>query len=175
MNIQSLITSSLNGDQKAMRALFDAVSPKVNYVCQRHFDDPQDVKEAVQISMIRIFKKLEQFDPSKGEFFGWSYRIAMNESLRLIRKNARFEHEDIDEINKDSEDLGIDEQLNSSESLELLNCLKGNHRVVFNLFFVEGYNHKEIGEQLGISEITSRTTYHRAKKKLQEYYSLQST
>lgn len=120
--------------------------------------------------MIRIFDRLHKFDSTKGDLGGWSYRIAVNESLRLIRKNSSYDYDDIESVNTNDYALGFEEELNSQESLELLDHLKGSQRVVFNLFFVEGYNHKEIGEQLGIPEVTSRTTYFRAKEKLQKIY-----
>jgi len=154
-----------------MRTLFDFLSPKINFTCKRYLSDPEDVKEAVQESMIKIFAKLNSFDSSKGELASWAYRISVNEALQVIRKQDRFKHESLDTNEVNDIAFGFDENLETNEVLQLINKLEGNYSLVFNLYYIEGFTHKEIAHKLGINEPNSRTYYTRAKRKLVELYS----
>lgn len=171
LKINKLIKQSLNGNQKAMRTLFDFLTPSINYTCKRYLSDPEEINDAVQETMISVFSKLKTFNPEKGNLEAWVYRISTNNALQIIRSNKRHPTESIDNVEVEDINFEFDQQLNANEVIELINQLEGNYKLVFNLFYIEGYSHKEIAKLIDVKESTSRMFYFRAKKKLSEIYS----
>lgn len=160
----------MSSNQKAMRQFFDVLSPKINFVCRRYFREEADINDAIQESFIRIFNNLHKYDSLKGDIFGWAYRVSVNECLRILRKNSKFEFDELDESKVENINLEVSNDYESKEAMQLLDHLEGSQRIIFNLFFVEGYSHKEIGEMLDMKEVTCRSIYHRAKSKLKNAY-----
>lgn len=135
----------------------------------RYAQDEDDANDIVQESFIRIFDQLKNYE-DQGNLAGWIHRITVNTALQQYRKQqTRKTHQMAygAEFNEDSINDSI-ATMDLDALLEKIQSLPHGFRVVFNLYAVEGYTHKEIGSMLGISDGTSKSQYSRAKKQLQE-------
>ena len=165
MTEQQLITACKKEDRQAQKMLFDRYSPKMLGVCRRYVRHKEDAEDVLVSAFFKVLVNLHQF-AFKGSFEGWIRRIVVNESLMFLRKRHNFnltieaEHFDI------QTDMTIEDELAAQDILLLLEQLPNGYRTIFNLFVVEGFKHREIAEQLGISINTSKSQLILAKKRL---------
>lgn len=170
MKIEQIIKGCKKGDRKCQKALYDCYAGMLMNVSRRYTNDMYEAQDALQNAFIKIFTKLDMYDANKpGSFEGWMSRIVINETIQLHRKKKGVIFSEIEttmySIGKES---GVVEDLEAEEILKLLDKLPEGYRLVFTLFVVEEYNHKEIAEMLGITESTSRSQLVRARKGLQK-------
>lgn len=134
----------------------------------RYAGRSEEADDMLQNGFIRVFEKLSTFQGT-GSLEGWVRKIMVNESLTYLRKNKAMQ------MNVDINDAKysipghshVGESLNEKDLLKMIQQLPAGFRTVFNLYAIEGYSHKEIAGQLGISEGTSKSQYSRAKTHLQ--------
>jgi RNA polymerase sigma-70 factor (ECF subfamily) len=158
------------GDKDAFRALVNHYSKKLMGVCIRYLKDKDQAKDALQETFIRIFKSIKNFNED-GNFEGWIRRIAINESLKIIQKNVIFLDADSSLVDNQLLVLpSVSQKLNENDILNEINKLPEHYRVIFNLYEIEGYSHKEIASLLGIKESSSRTKLMRAKTQLKDFF-----
>ena len=168
MNESALIKKCIDGDQKAQRSLFEMFAPKMLGVCLRYAKNRAQAEDVLQDGFIKVFNSLSKYSGS-GSLEGWIRRIMVNTSLDQIRKEVKFQ----DNIGYDDVDYKIEtnsfilEGLMAEDLLQLVNSMPDGYKAVFNLFAIEGYSHKEIAEELFISESTSKSQYSRARTFLQ--------
>ena len=172
MDDAELVEKCLRKDPNAQRALFDKFAPKMLGVCKRYAKSTEQAEDVLQDAFIKVFTKLDNY--KGGSLEGWIRRIMVNTSLDQIRKEIKFQ----DNIAMDQVDYKIEHQgyilegLMEEDLLKLINEMPAGYKTVFNLFAIEGYSHKEIAEQMNISENTSKSQYSRAraflKTKLEE-------
>ena len=137
-------------------------------ICLRYAADTDEAKDIMQEGYIRVFDKLGQFG-FKGSLEGWVRRIIVNTALEVIRKKVILSAEtDIPSDYKDRNHESIFSGLATEEILLQIRQLTPQYRMVFNLYAIEGYSHKEIAVMLGIAEGTSKSNYCRAREILQE-------
>jgi RNA polymerase sigma factor (sigma-70 family) len=152
-------------DRAAQRQLYDYMAPKLYYSCKRYLQHQSDIEEIMSDAFYTIFTKLEQLK-EVGAFEAWARKITVNLCLSHIRKKGNKTPQ-VSAAYMDKVDL-----------LKLLNLLPEGCRMVFNLFAIEGYSHKEIAALLNISEGTSKSQLHFSKTKLKDlvgqYYFQQS-
>lgn len=166
MELKLLIKKCLQNDRKAQFELFDQYVKQISLICERYGPDLPTAKDNVQKTFIKIFKNLASFNGDKGNFGAWIKRIAINECLMTYRKNKRLvflENEDLpNTLNVYLPDFGsnIDFEL----LLKEIGTIPLGYRTIFMLSVVEGYSHREISAQLGITESTSRTQLFKARK-----------
>lgn len=130
-----------------------------------------EAEDYLQEGFIKIYKDLKQFNPSKGAFKPWAYRVVINVCLQKIRaKKSNLIALDSSEVNhlNDGDHDRIIETLSLQELTKLIQTLPEGYRVVFNMFVIDGYSHKDISKALEISESTSKTQLLKAKRKLQQ-------
>ncbi len=168
MNESTLVKYCINGDQKAQRMLFEMYAPKMLGVCLRYAKNKEQAEDALQDGFVKVFSNLEKFS-GEGSLEGWVRRIMVNTSLDQIRKDAKLQNnvswDDVDfKIENDSFIL---EGLMAEDLLKLINTMPQGYKMVFNLFAIEGYSHKEIALKLNISENTSKSQYSRARAYIQ--------
>ena len=121
-------------------------------------------------SFYRIFNKIDQYN-GKGSFEGWMKRIVINECLMYLRKNNNMKmHVELEKAHGVSESANILSNISFNEIVELLQQLPAGYRTIFNLYVIEGYKHREIAEELGISINTSKSQLILAKKRLKALY-----
>ncbi|MBI3500480.1 MAG: RNA polymerase sigma factor [Bacteroidetes bacterium] len=168
MTDEELLKGCVSKNPAAQKALFEKFSRKMMGICLRYAERSEEAEDMLQNSFIRVFEKIETFRGS-GSLEGWIRKIVMNESLTLLRKNKPMQ------MNIDIEDATymipgnnhIGEKINEKDLLRMIQKLPVGFRTVFNMYAIEGYSHKEIGELLGITEGTSKSQYSRAKVHLQ--------
>lgn len=168
MNESTLVKNCINGDQKAQRTLFEMYAPKMLGVCLRYAKNKEQAEDVLQDGFIKVFSNLEKFS-GEGSLEGWVRRIMVNTSLDQIRKEAKLQNniswDDVDfKIENDSFIL---EGLMAEDLMKLINAMPQGYKMVFNLFAIEGYSHKEIAIELNISENTSKSQYSRARAYIQ--------
>lgn len=169
MDEQSLIEHCLKGDSIAQRTLFEKFAPKMLAVCLRYMKSQEEAEDVLQEGFIKVFTKLKDYN-SSGSLEGWIRRIVVNSALDQIRKNQKFlKDTPLDEVTfKLDNNYSILEELNAQSLMDLVQQMPTGYRTIFNLFAIEGFSHKEIGELLGISENTSKSQYSRARTYLQQ-------
>ena len=137
-------------------------------VCMRYVGDRTIAEDLLQEGFITLFTRLDDFK-GEGSFEGWARRIFVTTSLMYLRKKDALKMSDDLEVARGlkTEIAGQMETIGYKELMEMVMSLPTGFRTVFNMYAIEGYSHKEIAETLGISEITSRTQYSRARALLQ--------
>jgi len=163
-----LIERARNGDQQAMFRLYKSHVGAMYNTCIRIVVNRNDAEDILQESFVNAFNGLNNF---KGEstFGVWLKRIVINKSLNHMRQKKQVftDIENIQIPDENDEMLGLPE-IPLDMIHEEIKVLPHKARVVLNLYLLEGYQHKEIAEMLGISESTSKSQYQRARKLLQD-------
>ena len=139
----------------------------------RYARDEDEAQDMVQNGFIKVFDKLEVYNFT-GSFEGWVRRIMVNTAIDFIRKhkNKTYSLEDDASIVGESEDgIVLEEEVSelnfkAEKAIEAISRLSAGYKMVFNLYVMEGYTHKEIAEYVGISEGTSKSNLAKAKQKL---------
>lgn len=163
-----IIERCLVGDRYAQNQLYKLYSKamfNVSYRITNNFDDAED---ALQDAFISAFKNLASY---KGDaaFGAWLKRIVINKSINLIKKRHTQFEEVSDELMEEGDDQVVKvDQLSVNRIKQAMEKLPDGYRVVFSLYLLEGYDHGEIAEILGITESTSKSQFNRSKKKLKE-------
>jgi RNA polymerase sigma-70 factor (ECF subfamily) len=137
-------------------------------VCIRYIGDRTQAEDVLQEGFITLFTKLKDYK-GEGSFEGWARRIFVTTALMSLRKKDALKmSEDLDALRgMKAETTSQIQNIGYKELMNLVMSLPPGFRTVFNMYAVEGYSHKEIGDMLGISETTSRTQYSRARAWLQ--------
>ncbi|EAY29354.1 RNA polymerase sigma factor [Microscilla marina] len=166
---KALVKGCRKGKRQAQQKVYELYSPKMFAVCLRYVRHQFDAEEVMTNGFLKVFSKIDQFK-EEGSFEGWIRRIVVNEALNHLRKNKRHQAEvDIENISEAAELASAEDNLNAQDLMKCIDQLPEGYRTVFNLYAIEGYSHKEIGEQLGISTNTSKSQLSRARVLLQKY------
>ena len=137
-------------------------------LCFRYTGNNQDAEDVMQEGFILIFSKLKNYK-HEGSFEGWIRKIMINVALKYIKKKKKLYTEDIKTIyNLYDKNQDAISGLSSDELLNLLTQLPVGYRTVFNMYVIEGYSHKEIGQMLKIAESSSRSQLAKAKNMLKK-------
>ncbi len=162
-----LINRCKSGNLHSQEVLYKRFYGYALGICLRYLFNREDALEATNDSFIKVFKSLNSFDDSR-DFKFWFRKILVNTALDYKRKNMRFSQaiELVDTEPQTTYSSAIS-QLSVKDILNLMKNLNEMQQVVFNLYEIDGYAHKEIGELLNIPESSSRTYLTRAKQTLQ--------
>ncbi|MBT8274233.1 MAG: RNA polymerase sigma factor [Bacteroidia bacterium] len=166
-NEAELIKKAMDNNRDAQRVLFDLHSPKMLSVCRYYIRDAHHAEEVMLNGFFKVFTNLKGFK-NEGSFEGWIRRIMVRESLSYLRqkKPMEFGSETL-EMNEDLENH-INSEMAVEEIQDLIDNLPAGYKMVFVLYAIEGYKHKEIALMLNITEGTSKSQLFKARKKLQE-------
>ncbi len=166
MSLKQLIHNCKKEDIKAQEELYRLYANKLFAVCLKYSNSYQQAEDNLQDGFMMIFEKIQQYQ-DKGSFEGWMKRIMINITLQKYRKQRVFEIVNEDLLKEP--ELEIDEELFSIDFLlKIIQELPDRYRQVFNLYALDGYSHKEIGEMLQISTGTSKSNLARARIILKE-------
>ena len=160
----TLVNECAKGNSKAQRALFDKFAPKMLAVCHRYLRNNQEAEDVLQDGFVKVFQKIVDFK-MEGSLEGWIRRIVVNTALDTIRKNKKL----LDDVQVEEVQYKVsftDHQFDGmdlAQLMKLINDMPDGYRVVFNMFAIEGYSHKEIADTLGVTENTSKSQYSRAR------------
>ena len=170
MSIEKLIKQCKKRDLKSQEKLYQLFSHKLFSVSLKYSRNYAEAEDNLQDAFIIIFKKINQFN-FKGSFEGWMKRIVINTALQRYRKQHVFEI--VNEENIEQPEVEINEEnIPLKFLLQIIQDLPDRYRMVFNLYALDGYSHKEIAETMGISIGTSKSNLARArgilKQKIEE-------
>ena len=169
MTKETMLNGCLENNAAAQEALYAYFSPKMLGVCYRFAKNREDAEDMLQEGFIKVFSQIHQYR-NEGAFEGWIRRIVVHTCINILKKNKKF---------SDSLDIayasgvGIREEnipsiMQAKQVVECIRALPVGYRTVLNLYAIEGYSHKEIGQMLDIEESTSRSQYTRAKVMLED-------
>lgn len=165
--IEDLLQGCKRGERQAQEGLYRKLAPAMMGICLRYAKDHDDAADILQNGFVRVFQKINDFR-MEGSFEGWAKRIMVNTAIETYRKNLRsLTAVSLDEVQEEVAYTNWD-SLEVQDLLQLIQDLPNGYRVVFNLYAIEGYSHKEIAEELGISEGGSKSQLSRARTILKE-------
>lgn len=166
MSLEQLILDCQKNNIKAQEQLFRLFSSKLFAVCLKYSRNYEEAQDNLQDGFMLIFAKIGQF-AFAGSFEGWAKRLMVNNCLQVYRKDhsLRLITEDV----ADEEVLEVDDSnLSMDYLLSIIQELPDRYRLVFNLYVIDNYAHKEIAEMLGINIGTSKSNLSRARTILKE-------
>jgi RNA polymerase sigma-70 factor (ECF subfamily) len=163
-----LIESCIKGDRAAQKVLYDRLAPRMFPVCIRYVGERELAEDVLQDGFVTLFTHLDSYK-GEGSFEGWARKIFVTTALmELRRKDALKMSEDLETVRGMKAEATTQLQnIGYKDLMKLITQLPPGFRTVFNMYAIEGYSHKEIGDILGISETTSRTQLSRARLWLQ--------
>lgn len=165
----NLIEECINGNRTAHKQLYEMYKVKMFTLCMRYMSNRHDAEDMLQEGWIKVFKQLHSFNSEKGSFYGWIRKVFVNTNLEYLRKK-RLNFTELSEqdskmnFSYEEDIFGV---MTIKEIVELLQSLPNGYRSVFNLYVIEGYTHKEIGQILKISSNTSKTQLMKARQMMQ--------
>lgn len=169
-DLNELIEACKRNKRAAQDELYKRYSSMVFGVCLRYTNCRHDAEDVMQEGWVKIFKSIDSFS-MEYSFEGWIRRIMINTAITHYRKNLKHAYQDdITEMaytRDDHQEAFLHAEFNREELLKAINALPDGYRVVFNMYVVEGYKHKEIADMLEIDINTSKSQLSRAKKYLQ--------
>lgn len=169
MDEKELVEACLQNNRNAQRDLYNRFSPLLFGVCLRYTNSQEEGEDILIEGFTKIFSHLNEFrfDCS---LFNWMKRIMVNTAISHYRSNYK-RHDDLSLEEGNIQEVAVeapDAKLNEKDLLAVIQQMPKTYQVIFNLFVVEGFSHKEIGEMLNIQESTSRSQLVRAKNWLKE-------
>ncbi|AUC78626.1 RNA polymerase subunit sigma-70 [Nonlabens sp. MB-3u-79] len=167
MVYKKIITLCQKNDRKAQKELYQTISPKLYGSCLRYAPNEAEAQDILQDTFIIIFKKIDQFK-FKGSFEGWCKRIAVNTALQRYRGVKVYDLVNEDQL-EDLEAVQIEESddVPLKKLLSMVQELPERYRLVFTMYVMDGYSHKEIAEMMKITTGTSKSNLARARQHLQ--------
>lgn len=168
MTERQIIEGCKRGDRDCEYLLYKKYGGKLLTVCRRYARDEMQAEDWFQDGFIRIFKCLHQYK-FKGSFEGWMRRVVVTTVLKKFQKKSfKNEFAGIEHLPESSVQPSVFSHLGEEALLALVAKLPDGYRIVFNLFAIEGYSHREIAQELGIEESTSRSQLTKARRLLQQ-------
>ena len=169
MTEEQIIEGCINGDARAQKHLYEKYVNKMMGVCLRYSKDYEEAQDVLQDGFVKVFEKLKSYKGA-GSLEGWVRRIFVNTAIDNHRKTKQQRQNiDLDSVDYQISSEGwIIERLSANDLLKIVQILPDGYRMVFNLYAIEGYSHKEIADQLDISVNTSKSQYSRAKSHLRK-------
>jgi len=167
---KNILAGCIKGKQSAQRELFDSYSRLLLGVCNRYAQSVEEAEDILQEGFVKIFLNIKEFK-GDGSLVAWMRRIMINTAITHYHKMRKHRyHDDLDEVSESrfEERTWEDSEFTKEELFEVIQSMPDGYRMVFNLYAVEGYKHREIAEILEIDENTSKSQYSRARRWLQE-------
>jgi len=166
LGLDQLIKDCQNNSIRAQEQLYKLLAPKLFSACLKYSRNRADAEDNLQDGFLLIFQKIGQFQ-FKGSFEGWAKRVMINNVLQKYRSEGVFEL--VSENYPEEADVEIEPESVSMDFLvSIIQGLPDRYRMVFNLYVIDGYSHKEIAEMLNITDGTSKSNLARARIILKE-------
>lgn len=184
---QQMIELLIKKDKQTIREVYELYSPTLLAICMRYFKRRDLALDAMHEGFMKALNSVHSFN-NQGSFEGWLKRIIVNHSLDTLKKEQKYQYQEVEELHaieeeketvktvdkKDINEKKIDvnfvkdAEFTSSEILDEIQKLPERYCIVFVLFVLEEFTHSQIAKQLGINEKASRTRLARARKMLKE-------
>lgn len=169
MTEEALLQGCIHNKAAAQKELYQKYSPKMLAVCYRYGHNREDAEDMLQEGFIKVFTQIHTFE-NRGSLEGWIRRIIVHTCINILKKNKKF-NESVDLIHATTMQVreeNIPSIIQAKQVIECIRLLPIGYRTVLNLYAIEGFSHREIGEMLDIEESTSRSQYTRAKAMLED-------
>ena len=164
----TLINECIAGNRLAQEKLYNFYAGRMKGICMRYARSAFEADDIFQEAFIKVFTNLKNFKMN-GSFDGWIRRIVVNTAIDQYKKNLvhqnHVQYETVSD--RDLSIASFDHQLHEEDLLKILEKLPHGYKVVFNLYAIEGYSHKEIAEMLNITEGTSKSQLSKARRFVQ--------
>lgn len=169
MTEEAMLNGCLNNKASAQQELYKKYNSRMMAVCYRYAKNRDDAEDMLQEGFIKVFTQIRQFR-SEGPLEGWIRKVVVHTCINILKKNKKFS-ESVDiifargvKINEED----VPSVLQAKQIIEYIRMMPAGYRTVLNLYAIEGYSHREIGELLEIEESTSRSQYTRARAMLED-------
>lgn len=168
---EAIIEGCKREEPKFQELLYQKYAARMMAVCMRYAKTRFEAEDVFHEAFVKVFQHIKTYQ--QGSFEGWMKRIFVNTSINNFRRNQKhYNHEQHSDENDaaGADDLILSE-ITTKELMAVINQLPEGYRLVFNMYVLEGYSHKEIGELLGIAEGTSKSQLAKAKAYLKKVLS----
>lgn len=163
----TLLKKAIANDRQSQHQLYELFAPKMLSVCRQYIADIHHAEDVMLTAFMKVFKHLKNFR-NEGSFEGWIRRIMIRESVSFLRKQKRVEFF-TDELPESNNTVIVAEShLAVNDIQRIIDELPEGYRIVFLMYAVEGFKHREIAEELKISVNTSKTQLFKARRLLQQ-------
>jgi RNA polymerase sigma factor (sigma-70 family) len=173
INEQQVIQACIENNPNAQRQLFEFYAPKMLAICCRYCQNREDAKDAMHEGFIKVFKQLKKFK-QESKLETWITRIMIFTAIDHFKKSTKYklfaDDKQVYDIAGD-EDYYIEyeeQEIDANKLRECIQTLPDGYRMVFSMYAIDGFSHKQISEELGISVGTSKSQLARARKQLQQ-------
>ncbi len=166
--LNSIIKDCQNGIRNAQEQLYRQFYGFAMAIAMRYARDEHEAADIMSHAFVKMFRSISSFDSRKGNFHGWLKRIIINEALDLIKKESRFNTIELENATEPNINNEIIDKTDAAALMHLIRQLPPATHAVFVLFAIEGFTHKEIADNLGIKEGTSKWHLSEARKILQQ-------
>ena len=164
-----LINGCINNNRRAQEHLYKKFYGPMASICLRYTRNQEDAIEVLHNGFLKVFKNIHTYDTARASLYTWVRTIIINCAIDFIRQRSKFHtHIELEKVDEPAIDADAIQRMSSHEVLLLVQKLSPATQTVFNLYVVEGYNHREIANLLGISEGTSKWHLSEARKQLQK-------
>ncbi len=167
MNEKQLIEQCKKQNSTAQKILYDRYAGLFLGICMRYVYERSEAEDILQEGFLKIFTKIKEFE-GRGSFEGWMKRVIVNTAITHYHRNLKHNkhHYDIGDVQetKFENETFSESEFTGDELLNVINSLPEGYKMIFNLYAIEGYKHKEISALLEIDINTSKSQYSRAKK-----------
>jgi len=166
-SIDTIIRGCVKNDSTCQKQLYDIFAPRMFSVCTRYARNRDDAKDIFQSGFLKVLENISQLR-NVDSIEWWMQKIFVNEALLLYKREQKIQYTNVDDVfsNKLVEHYTIINELEVEYITGLIQNLPDKMRLVFNMYIIEGYSHQEIASQLNISEGTSKSHLHDARKNL---------
>jgi RNA polymerase sigma factor (sigma-70 family) len=168
-DIQELIEGCKKNNRKAQELLYKKFYEAMSSLCIRYISNQQDAMQVLNDGFLKVFKNIDSYSPYKAGLYTWIRKIIINTALDFLRKKPLLYSRDLSGIEEGSSiENSIIQKMNADDLLNTIKQLPPATQLVFNLYTVEGFNHREIAEMLNISEGTSKWHLSDARRELKQ-------
>ena len=172
-DIQILIEGCKKNDRKSQELLYKKFYVAMASLCMRYISDQQNAMQVLNDGFLKVFRNIKSYDATKAGFYTWLRKIIINTAIDFLRKFPVAYNNDLSALPEDTAiENSIIEKMNADELLSHIKRLPPATLIVFNLYTIDGFNHREIAEILGISEGTSKWHLSEARKQLKRLIQL---
>ena len=163
-----LINGCINNSRRAQEQLYQRFYGPMSAICLRYTRNEEDAIEVLHNGFMKVYKNIHSYDSSKASLYTWIRKIMVNSAIDFIRQRSRFSVSELEKAEEPRIDAEAVHRLSAQELLKLVQQLSPATQTVFNLYVIEGYNHREIANLVGISEGTSKWHLSEARRQLQK-------
>lgn len=167
-NEDELIKGCVRRERSAQKRLYETFSSKMYALCCRYVKDSMEAEDVLVTAFTKILDRIDQYK-GEGSFEGWIRRVVVNEALTYLRRNrSMYIETELEAADREPDYQLMSDHLEEEDLMNMIQELPAGYRIVFNLYAIDGYSHKEIANQLNISENTSKSQLSRARVFLQK-------